>query len=127
MILRQKILTYFELWQPDLLVLPQEIIALNIGIQNLDNGTFEIYLDGYDWYEMTNDVWLLDTTWGPRRNYLIIKKAEYPIQTPEMMSEVKVSFDIVSHSGSFKVPKHVELITLTAGGQPETLFYRQPK
>lgn len=111
-------------WQRQLSELPANIVALNIGIQELSDTNFEIFLEGFDWYETEplNDIWLLDAKWEPRANYIKIGGRSCGGQRDRLLEIIKSEFAKLSNATPSFLPKQIEFVSLTARGKPFTLF-----
>jgi hypothetical protein len=102
--------------------IPQNIIAINFGIQIIENG-FEVYFFGSDFYDENDDIWLQNESYTPLSNYLFIENKNNQYSENEIYKLYKSEIFHFIKNNKSKYPKNVLNTTVTYfAGNPEVIF-----
>lgn len=102
--------------------IPQNIIAINYGIQIIDNG-FEVYFYGSDFYDENDGIWLQNESYSPNNNYLFIENNDNQYSENEIYKLYKSEIFHFIKNNKSKYPKNVLHSTVTYfAGNPEVIF-----
>jgi hypothetical protein len=101
---------------------PQNIVAINYGIQIIDNG-YEVYFFGSDFYDENNEIWTLNNSYSPKSNFLFIENSgnEYSEDKIYKLYKSEILHFIKKNKSIY--PKNIIHTTVTYfNGNPEVIF-----
>ncbi|BDD02927.1 hypothetical protein [Aureibacter tunicatorum] len=101
------------------LTIPNNIIALNYGIQRVCTG-YEIYLSGHDEYCEDHDTWLLDSSFEIEESFFSLGGESLKIGRLEMMDIYRNMIIHLINSHQLKYPTNIKVISVCdSNGYPE--------
>jgi len=103
--------------------IPENVIALNFGMQKVFDG-YEFYQCGCNEYYENHDTWLLSVVYEPKDNFLnlglhslvLIEKEMYELYKKEIQN-------LITHNKEI-YPSHLKYITVNFNSPPELLEKR---
>ena len=101
---------------------PKNLVALNFGLQKIYDG-YEIYLDGYDWFDEQDDIWLLDSIWGPDENFISLSYGFNLFDEAEVFSIYNKNISEKIRSGKMVLPATIKYATVClVKGKPQRVM-----
>jgi len=119
----EEIIAKIKVWLQDKFEfesLPDEVIAINFGIQKVFDG-YELYQNGCDDFNEEHETWMLSEVYEPEDNFFNLGVQSLNLTEADIYKLYKNEVLIaLEHKQSD--PKHLKYITITYfNGQPELI------
>lgn len=90
---------------------PTNIVALNFGLQKVWD-SYELYLEGFTWYEDKDDTWLQFEAWSPAYNFISLSSEFLYMETSDLLKIYKDILTEQIRAGNLAFPKQIQAVTV---------------
>lgn len=102
--------------------MPQDIVAVNIGMFESDNG-YEVYMCGFKEYDGEDDDWTCKPEYEPREKYLMLAGRGFESMVWEtLLHQMILALKEILESGCASVRHFFDGRIVTAGFDEDKLF-----
>jgi hypothetical protein len=118
-----EVIAKIKVWLQDkfeIEALPEEVIAINFGIQKVFDG-YELYQNGCDDYNEKHDNWMLSEIYEPEDNFYNLGAPSLNLSEADIYKLYKIEV-LNTLKQKQRGSKHLKYITITYfNGQPELI------